>query len=198
MATDFGLIIRNLLTFYDFSGKTVIDVGAGGGQMAEYGRAAERVLAVDSDPAAISALTARLKALGLEDRFETIVGDFMRFERTGDVVLFGFALHEMTDPAAALARAKTLAPDVVVIDHLPSSFWSFLCSEEDKVRASWQAVQHFHQRRFASATALHAFRDYDELHARVHVQGETSVRRIEEFKARTDFAIAMPFGLALL
>jgi ubiquinone/menaquinone biosynthesis C-methylase UbiE len=198
MATDFGLIIRNLLTFYDFSGKTVISVGAGGGQFAEFGRQARRVLAVDNDPTAIAALAGRLNTLGLADRFELVVGDFLSFDRTGDAVLFEFALHEIADPAAALARAKALAPDVVVMDHLPGSLWSFLCSEEDKVAAAWGAIQHFHLRRFAPVMAPHVFRDYDELLAKVRVQGETSIRRIEDFRGRRDFTITMPFGLSLL
>jgi ubiquinone/menaquinone biosynthesis C-methylase UbiE len=198
MATDIGWILKNLTSFYDFAGKTAISVGAGGGQFAEFGRSARRVLAVDSDPAAISALAERLKTLGLEDRFELVVGDFLSFDRTADVVLFEFALHEIADPAAALARAKALAPDVVVMDHLPGSLWSYLCSEEDKVAASWGAIQRYHQRRFAPVMAPHVFRNYEELLAKVRVQGEKSVRRIEDFRGRRDFTITMPFGLSLL
>jgi hypothetical protein len=32
MATDLNLIITNLLAFYDFTNKTIVSVGAGGGQ----------------------------------------------------------------------------------------------------------------------------------------------------------------------
>jgi hypothetical protein len=33
VATDVQALIRNLTTFYDFSGKSIIHVGAGGGQL---------------------------------------------------------------------------------------------------------------------------------------------------------------------
>jgi len=65
MATDVGLILHNLLAFYDFTGKTVVAVGAGGGQLAGYGFQAKRVIAVDRDPAAMDQLKAVSSRLGL-------------------------------------------------------------------------------------------------------------------------------------
>jgi len=48
MATDDKKLIAELLSFYDFTAETVIAVGAGGGQLLEYGRAAGQVLALIS------------------------------------------------------------------------------------------------------------------------------------------------------
>ena len=42
MATDLHLMIKNLLSFYDFAGRVIISVGAGGGQFIEYGLVAKR------------------------------------------------------------------------------------------------------------------------------------------------------------
>lgn len=52
MATDLSAIVRNLTAFYDFAGKTVVAVGAGGGQLAESARSMRHVVAVDRDPSA--------------------------------------------------------------------------------------------------------------------------------------------------
>ncbi len=69
MAADIHAIIRNLESFYDFTGKTVIHVGAGGGQLIAYARHARSVLAVDPEPAAVARLEAALHAAGLAVRF---------------------------------------------------------------------------------------------------------------------------------
>jgi len=53
MATDIKKVIEDLLGFYDFDDKVVISVGAGGGQLIEYGRKAKRVIALDNDAEAI-------------------------------------------------------------------------------------------------------------------------------------------------
>lgn len=49
MATDIGKVIDNLVSVYDFTDKTVVHVGAGGGQLIAYARSALRVIAVDPD-----------------------------------------------------------------------------------------------------------------------------------------------------
>jgi len=136
MATDIAAILDNLVRFYPFHGKVMISVGAGGGQFAGYGRAARRVIAVDSDAAAHAALAERVAALGLAKKFVLVESDFMAVTERADVVLFEFCLHEMHDPGAALAHAATLAPDVVILDHAPGSPWSYAADESEKVAAS--------------------------------------------------------------
>ncbi|HLE60371.1 MAG TPA: hypothetical protein VI700_02445, partial [Thermoanaerobaculaceae bacterium] len=77
MATDVTEVLADLLAFYEFDNKAMISVGAGGGQLAGYGRVARKVIAVDPDGAAPAALVERTRALGIEDRFALLEKDFM-------------------------------------------------------------------------------------------------------------------------
>ena len=198
MAADYKKIMANLLAFHDFSGETVITVGAGGGQLIEYGRAAARVLALDNDGPALERLRERLKATGLEAKFEPILCDFMEAELEADVVLFEFSLHEMPDPGSAVARALGMAPAVVVFDHWPGSEWSYMAAEENKVEASWAALTRFPVKKKQRHEDGQAFKVYEELYEKVKGQGETSLARIAGFKGRTGIRIPMPYGMALL
>jgi predicted RNA methylase len=69
MATDIAKVIANLASFYDFSNKSVVHVGAGGGQFIGYASDARHVVAVDPDAAALEPLRAAIGRLGLGDRF---------------------------------------------------------------------------------------------------------------------------------
>ena len=198
MATDVGRILDNLLAFYDFGGKTVIAVGAGGGQLAGYGRPAKRVVAVDRDAAAMDKLKESSRQLGLQDRFEYWSGDFCACDRHGDTVLFEFCLHEMDDPAAALGKAMILAPETVVIDHAPNSVWIYYGAEDDKVERSWRALEAFSVTRRSGYNAEQRFRDFQELHEKVSLQGDESLRRIEEFRGQSNIVIPMSYALALI
>ncbi len=198
MATDIGVILQNLLSFFDFSGRSVLAVGAGGGQFAEYARSMKKVLAVDRDLAAMKQLQEAAARLDLQDRFEYWTGDFADCDRRGDVVLFEFCLHEMDDPSTAVAKATTLAPDVVVIDHAPGSPWVYFTAEDDKVDRSWRALDRMQVIRQCSYTAEQRFAIYDELHAKVKSQGDVSIRRIERFREQTNITIPMTYALALI
>ncbi len=198
MATDYGRIIRNLLGFFDFSGRIVIAVGAGGGQLTEYGRPAAKVIAVDQDPAALDMLRRRLAPAGLADKFALVHSTFLDFREKGDVVLFEFCLHEMPDPSAAMAHARTLAPAVVVMDHWPGSEWAFIVAEEDKAAAVWAAVAASLPEKTASFEASQVFGGFEELWQKVHGQGEKSLARIERFRGLSDISIPMSYGFALL
>jgi SAM-dependent methyltransferase len=198
MATDYAELVARLLAFYDFGGKTVIDVGGGGGQMAAFGRAAGHVLALDNDPRALDLLRERLAAAGLEGKFTPILGDFFKVDLSADAVLFEFSLHEMPDPGAAVERALGMAPDVVVFDHRPGSAWIHFGAEEDKVAASWAALARFPVVREEQHENVQSFADYAELAERVKGQGETSLARIEGFRGRRAIRIPMTYGLALV
>jgi predicted RNA methylase len=87
------LMVADLLGFYDLRDKTVLSVGAGGGQLIEYGRAAGKVLALDSDAQALEKLRENLRAAGLEDKFVPVLGDFFEVDLRADTVLFEFGLH---------------------------------------------------------------------------------------------------------
>jgi len=198
MATDYRKLVADLLAFYDFTDKTVIAVGAGGGQLVEYGRAAGKVLAVDNSAPALDKLRESLKAAGLEDKFTPVLGDFFGVDLRADAVLFEFCLHELPDPAAAVERARRMAPAVIVFDHWPGSEWSYLAAEEKKVAAAWAALVRFPVKKKQMHEAVQSFKDYEELYEKVKGQGETSLARIAAFKEIRDIRIPMPYGLALI
>ena len=198
MATDYREIIRNLLNFADFAGRSVIAVGAGGGQLIEYGRPAAKVIAVDPDPAALEPLREKLERSGLADKFTVIQSDFLGFRERSDIVLFEFCLHEMPNPSAALTHARTLAPTVVVMDHWPGSEWAFITAEEDKAIEAWAAVLSCRPEKTVSIEAFQLFKDYEELRQKVQGQGAMSLARIEGFRDRSDITIPMTYGFARL
>jgi tRNA A58 N-methylase Trm61 len=198
MATDIKTIVANLLAFYDFRDKTIISVGAGGGQLIEYGRTAGKVIAVDNDPSAMEKLRENLKLSGLEDKFTTVLEDFDRTASRGDAVLFEFCLHEMSDPEAAVRHARSLAPDVIIFDHWPDSEWSYIVAEEAKVAAGWRALMRFAFKKEQKHDAVQVFKDYEELYTKVKGRGETSIARIAKHKGKTDIVIPMPYGLVLI
>ena len=198
MATNIRLILKNLLGFYDFSGKIVVSVGAGGGQLAEYGRNAAKIIAVDNDRSALEKLRIRLLETGLTERFELVEGDFISMDFRVDAVLFEFCLHEIGSPGEAVRRALNSAPEVLVLDHLPGSEWAYYAAEEEKVAGSWRALDQFVFARYSSFLAEQHFADYGELYEKVKNQGETSIRRIEMFRNRDNIRFPMPYALALI
>ena len=198
MAADYRKMVADLLTFYDFEDKLVLTVGAGGGQLIEYGRTARRVLALDCEAQALERLRENLRTAGLEDKFEPILGDFFTVELKADVILFEFSLHEMADPRAALERARRLAPAVVVFDHGPGSLWSYMAAEEHKVVAAWAAVCRFPVKKTGMFEGVQAFPGYEELFQKVKGQGETSLARIESYRGQAGIRIPFTYGLALI
>ena len=68
MATDIGAIIDNLCSFYDMKGKSVVHVGAGGGQLIGYAAHVNSVIAVDTDRDAVTHLKAAIQQMGMTDR----------------------------------------------------------------------------------------------------------------------------------
>jgi hypothetical protein len=198
VATDTRQIVANLVAFYDLADKTVVAVGAGGGQLVEYARGTRRVVAVDKDGAAIDRLAARARACGLAERFVLVPRDFFEVRASGDVVLFEFCLHQMADPARAIRRAQELAEDVLVLDHAPVSRWSWCAAEEDRMETAWKAVESRSVRRRLDVEAAQRFCDYAELEARLAGQGPVSLERIGAYRGHAPICIPMPYRLALL
>lgn len=198
MAADYTKMVADLLAFYRFDDRTVLTVGAGGGQLIEYGRSARKVLALDRDAPALERLRENVKAAGLGDKFEPVLGDFFTTDLAADVVLFEFSLHEMADPGAALERARRLAPAVVVFDHGPGSLWSYVAAEEDKVVAAWAAVCRFPVRKSRVHDGTQVFAVFEDLFDKVKGQGETSLARIERYRGQAGIRIPMTYGLALI
>jgi len=91
MATDIAKVVATLTSFYDFRIKSVVHVGAGGGQFVGYASRARHVVAIDPD--------------------------------------------------AVLRHARTLAPETLVVDHVPESQWAWHTAEEEKAARSLAAVE---------------------------------------------------------
>lgn len=198
MATDIALILRRLEAFYAFDGKTVLHVGAGGGQFIAYAARAGRVVAVDPDPEAVDRLKGAVRDAHLADRVHVLQTDFFSVTQTADVAFFEFCLHEIPDPARALAHARTLAPETLVADHAPGSRWSWFCGEEDKVRGSWEAVDALRPALAARFIGRQEFRDFGELDAKIGMLGEPTTGRIAGYRDQADFTIEMPYRFALI
>jgi len=198
VATDIRQLTDNLRGFHDLQGRVILSVGAGGGQFLDAYREARRIVAVDSDPAALQQLETAVAARGLQDRVELMQGDFFDVARRAEAVVFEFCLHEMPDPAKALERARSLAPEVVVYDHAPGSRWTYHTVEEDKVLRSTQAMEVWGIRRRAVFHGEQRFRDYAELRDKVAVQGSTAIERIAPFQDLWDIVIPMDYLAALL
>lgn len=198
MATDISAVINNLLNFYNFDNKIVVSVGAGGGQLIEYGRSAKKVIAIDNGTAAIQKLKENLVSRRLSDKFEVMEADFYEINLEGDVVFFEFCLHEMPDAAEAIRHALTVAPEVLVMDHAPGSRWAYYAAEDHKVVASWKALETFAIRKQELYTADQAFKDYNEIYEKLKSQGDESIRRISEFASAKNIIIPMPYAAALI
>lgn len=198
MATDIQAILDNLERFYDFAGKDVVHVGAGGGQLMGYARRARRVTAVDSDAAAVALLEAKLEELG-RPNVAVRQADFLDFDGRADVVFFEFCLHEIERPDAALAHAFSIAAEVLVADHAPQSAWAWYTAETEKASRGWAAVERYPARREAlDVHALQLFPDQEALRARLAVLGEPSLSRVLDYRGRRDIVIGMDYRLALI
>ena len=198
MPTDLRMIVANLTSFYDFEEKLVVHVGAGGGQLLGYAPLTRRVLAVDHDPVAVRRLERRIAEQALDGRVVVVAGDFLGVELDGGVVLLEFCLHEMQEPREAIAHARAIARDVVVIDHLPESPWSFYANEAAQMARAWEAVAAAGTRRRETYEARQRFDTYDQLRERLSGQGEECWRRIDAFRDQAPIEIPMPYGIALL
>ena len=198
MAMDYQQLAANLRRFYDFSAKTVLLVGAGGGRLLDPSVKTKKLIAIDRDADALAQLRASLAAKGMQDRVELVRARFEDVTSPADVVYFEFCLHEMADPQVALSRARTLAPDIVVYDHSPDSDWSFHSAEDEKVRRSAAAIERFGIRRRESVHAEQRFKSHVEFVAKLSAQGPMAIQRAHRFAGAANIVIAMPCDLLLL
>jgi hypothetical protein len=198
MAADYEQMAKNIRQFYSFSGKKVLAVGAGGGPLTGLVLESRKLIVIDKDPAAIRQWEARVAVEGLQDRVDVIHADFCETSPRGDVVYFEFCLHEMNDPGQALRHALTLAPEVLVFDHLPDSEWAFHAAEEDKIRRSTDALAEFACARHQTFRTEQRFPEYRQLLEKVSCQGEVALQRAERYRGVTEIAIPMTYGLSLL
>lgn len=198
MAADYARLTRTLHDFYDFTGRTVLFVGAGTKQLFDTTTKTRKIVAIDKDDAALTDLRAMVAARGLEGAFDVVSARFEDVASPADVVYFEFCLHEMDDPEAVLAHAKSLAPDVVVFDHSPGSEWIYFGAEEQPVARSAGAMVRTGIRRRQQIRAEQRFRDHAELLDKIRQQGPTAIDRARRFAGATGIVIPMDCELNLL
>jgi Methyltransferase domain len=199
MATDFNQLRRSLRDFYDFTGKVILLVGAGTGQLLDPSIRPKQLIAIDPDLDALTAFEARVAANGMQDFVDVVHGRFEEVVLSGDVVYFEFCLHEIEDPSEALKHARTLAPDILIFDHAADSPWSYYAAEDDKVRRSDAAIRHLGPRRRRQFAAEQHFANLPELLAKLASQGETAIARAQhDFASSGKLAIQMPCELVLI
>jgi hypothetical protein len=104
----------------------------------------------------------------------------------------------MDDPTETLRHALTLAPEVLVFDHLPDSEWAFQGAEEDKVRRSTDALAYFHCIRQQAFRSEQRFENYRQLLDKVSPQGTLALQRAERYRDAAEIVIPMTYGLSLL
>jgi hypothetical protein len=198
LATDYANLSENLSRFYDFTDKIVLYIGAAGRQLLDPATRTRKMIAVDRDVDALRDLKVKIAAQGLQDSVEVIGAGFEEVAIRADAVYFEFCFHEMDDPQKALTHAKSLAPDVVVYDHSPSSEWIYYGAEEGKVAHSFAVMERFGVRRRETFQAEQRFGNLDELLAKVGPQGPVAVERAQRFRGATNIVIPMRYELNLL
>ena len=198
MVKDFQQIIQNLLTFYDFKNKIVVSVGAGGGQFIAYAKTAKHVIAIDNDASALHQLRENIIKNQLSEKFTLIHSDFSDVNVKGDVVLFEFCLHEMSNPQEKLEYGKKIAKDVIIADHGTNSKWAFIANETEKAENSWKYVLRNEIQKIRTYKASQYFKNYDELYEKIKVQGQNSIERIEKYKTDEDIEIPMEYTFAFM
>ena len=198
MAVDRSLLTKNLQRFYDFTGKIVLCVGAGGKLLLDPATKIKKLIAIDQNAEALQDLCAKMKNAASASPVEVLPCRFEDVTVLGDVVYFEFCLHEIADPFKALAHAKTLAPDIVVFDHAPDSPWVFHAAEENLVRRSSDAAKRFGPRSHSAFRAEQRFATCAELLDKLKSQGPLALQRAARFATITAIVIPMNCELVLL
>ena len=195
---DRAVLGASLARFYDFRGKSVLYVGAGIGQILRPASGVASVVAIDRDPGALKGFrrAATTEWAGVPVKF--IPRDFNTVKARGDVVYFEFCMHYMKDPERALRQARSLAPDIVAMDHLPGSRWVYYWAGEKAVSRSTRAMEAFGVKRRDASTAEQRFKDWKALASRLKGEGEESKRRVLELKGVKDIRMRMDYCLYLL
>ena len=198
MATDINIIEKNIRSMYNFHNKTVIQVGAGGGQLIGCAKDAGSIIAVDNDPTAIEKLKIVVEENGRSEKISIIEGTIDSINHQADVVFFEFCLHEIDEPEKALCQALKIAPEILIIDHHPDSPWAWYTCETQKATKSWYDVEKYSLFQKKSFNAIQYFSDYSELYARLVPLGDLAIKRIQKFEPQNDIEIDMIYSIALI
>jgi hypothetical protein len=198
LTLDRAQLTANLHSFYDFQGKIVLCVGAGGGQLLDQSVVTAETVLIDRTLPSLASRNRRSGTNDMQGSIRNVLADFNDVNIPGDVVYFEFCLHEMDDPRRAIDHAQTLASDVVIFEHSPGSAWVFYSGEEEKVRRSAEAVASFTVRRCQTVHAKQVFKDHSQLVAKLSTQAELAIHRAGRYAGATDIVIPMKCDLVLI
>ena len=198
MAVDRAQLTANLHSFYDFERKIVLCVGAGHGQLLDPSIMTTETVLIDGDKQSLGGVSKEALTNEKRGRMRTVLADFKDVNMPGDVVYFEFCLHEMDSPRQEIEHARTLATEVVIFDHSPSSEWIFYAAEEEGVCRCAQALAQFPVKRRQHVFAQQTFKDHDDLVAKLAKQGSLAIDRADRFTGKTNIVIPMKCILALL
>jgi SAM-dependent methyltransferase len=198
MVVDRNELTANLTKFYDFRGKSVLYVGCGLGQLLPPESGIASVVAIDRDAKALKAFrdVAKTQWAGIPIKF--IPRKFETVRLHGDVAYFEFCMHMMDDPKLTLELARSLAKDIVIMDHLPGSKWVYYWAGEQDVLRSTNAIESFGVKRKKIIVTEQRFEDMKALARRLSRVGKKAKRRILELKHAKDIRMRMDYGLYLL
>ena len=191
-------LTANLIKFYDFRGKSLLYTGCGLGQLLPPESRVSSVAAIDRDAKALKAFrdVAKTKWAGIPIRF--FPRKFETVNVKGDVAYFEFCMHMMDDPKFTLEHARSLAKDIVILDHLPGSKWVYFWAGEEDVLRSTKAIESFGVKRMMKFMTEQRFEDGKALARRLDRVGKEAKRRILELKDAKDIRMRMDYGLYLL
>jgi hypothetical protein len=107
-------------------------------------------------------------------------------------------LHSMNDPLSALQKAFQCAREVLIMEHLCGSPWSWYANENQGVQKAWDAIQSCGVRRKADYQAVQLFKSGAELFRFFENCDSIAHQRIREFENAEEIKIEMPYGFAVI
>lgn len=120
----------------------VLDVGAGTGANLPYLRSAERVVAVEPDPAMRARLARRAAETSIPVEVSDASAEALPFgDASFDAVVFTLVLCTVPDPDAALAEARRVLRDdgrLVLLEHVRGD--GRLARVQDRITPLWKVV----------------------------------------------------------
>jgi hypothetical protein len=102
----------------------------------------------------------------------------------------------MPRPDLALQHARSLAPEILVIDHVPESTWARLCCETEKATRSWNALEAMRPVSRTTFKAFQYFKDHAELVDKLRILGPQAIERASEFAGKRNLEIDMNYAAA--
>jgi predicted RNA methylase len=195
MAVNSIELINNIDSFIDFSNRSVLIIGAGGGQLVGYAANAKQIIAVDNDENSINQLRERVSKTMLKDKYSYIVNDFFNVTCKADILVFEFSLHEIPDIKKAIEHGKELAPQVIVFDHCKESEWLYIVQEEGKIENEDNILEKMNVKKAKQYSTMQSFNEYEDLKKKVEIQGEESIKAIHKYITTKNIEIDMKYKL---